>query len=216
MQHQVLEEFKLSIEPSLPAYLVIFNLADTKRRNLYLGHSEVDKDIIEFDTLLKTHLQGIFKRVAGDKWLACIAEQQLNYLPNLISSYAKEVPIIAGWECRAIAPNSTQIFIEEKSNVTLSRAVRCGYLWVKDVSEVLIKVNELEEKVWSLRVNSPTSLEQTIDFHPPKWQCIPEGFLHPEYCPFCNGKNFDWLGGADDGSSGTCKQCGADVDFKYG
>ena len=216
MYHKFVEEFKISIEQLLPAYLVIFDLADTKRRNLYLGFSEVDKDIIEFDTLLKTHLQGIFKRVAGDKWVACITEQQLNYLPNLISMYAKEVTILAGWECTASAPNGTRLFIEEKSNVSLSRAIRCGYLCVKDINEVLIKVNELEEKVWSLPVNLPTSLEPTIDFHPPKWQCIPEGFLHPEYCPFCNGKNFDWLDGADDAAEGICKQCGAEVNFRYG
>ncbi|MDB9509999.1 hypothetical protein PN499_02100 [Kamptonema animale CS-326] len=69
MRHQLVEEFKVLIEPFLPSYLVIFDLADTKRRNLYLGHSEVDKDIIEFDTLLKTHIQGIFKRIAGDRWV---------------------------------------------------------------------------------------------------------------------------------------------------
>ena len=129
--------------------------------------------------------------------------------------YAKEVTIIAGWECTAIAPNGTRLFIEEKSNVPLSRAVRCGYLWVKDISEVPIKVNKLEEKVWSLPVNLPTSLEQTIDFDPPKWQCIPYNFQKPEYCPFCNGKNFDWLDGADDAAGGICKQCGAEVDFRY-
>ncbi|HLO47387.1 MAG TPA: hypothetical protein VK211_03065 [Kamptonema sp.] len=215
MHYKFVEEFKVSIEQLLPAYLVIFDLADTKRRNLYLGHSEVDKDIIEFDTLLKTHLQGIFKRVAGDKWVACIAEQQLNYLPNLISSYANEVPIIAGWECTAIAPNGTRIFIEEKSNVTLSRAVRCGYLWVKEIGEVLIKVNELDEKAWMLPVNSPTSLEQTIDFHPPKWQCIYASFPDNYNCPFCDGTEFDDQEGTDDSSSGTCKQCGAVVDYRY-
>lgn len=216
MYHKFVEEFKISIEQLLPAYLVIFDLADTKRRNLYLGFSEVDKDIIEFDTLLKTHLQGIFKRVAGDKWLACIAEQQLNYLPNLISSYAKEVTIVAGWECTAIAPNGTRIFIEEKNKVSIIRAVRCGYLWVKDITEIVTKVNELDEKVWMLPVNLPSSLEQKIDFAPPKWQCIYAIFPSTHDCPFCKGENFDWVDGTDDSSFGICKQCGADVDFRYG
>ncbi|WP_449416750.1 hypothetical protein [Phormidium nigroviride] len=40
MRHQLVEEFKILIEPFLPSYLVIFDLADTKRRNLYLGLAE--------------------------------------------------------------------------------------------------------------------------------------------------------------------------------
>ncbi|TAE95576.1 MAG: hypothetical protein EAZ79_18470 [Oscillatoriales cyanobacterium] len=80
-----LEEFKNSSELLLPAYLVIFDLADTKRRNNYLGHDEVDKDIIAFDNLLKDCVSlERCKRIAGDIWVACFTEHQLNDIPALI------------------------------------------------------------------------------------------------------------------------------------
>ncbi|MGB3262377.1 MAG: hypothetical protein WBA89_00315, partial [Microcoleus sp.] len=141
-----LEEFKKSSH-LLPDYVVIFNLADTKRRGIYLGHRGVDKDIIAFDNLLKSCIYSQrCKRVHWDIWIGCLAERQLNNIPGLIGNYAQEVPIFAGWECRAIDPNGTSIFIEEKRNVLISRAVRCGYLWVENVNEIIIKVNELLDR----------------------------------------------------------------------
>ena len=213
-----LEEFKTSSELLLPAYLVIFDFADTKRRNLYLGHSEVDKDIIAFDNLLKNCVSlERYKRIAGDKWMACIAEQQLKDIPSLISNYAQEVRILAGWECRAIDPNGNRIFIEEKRNVFISRAVRCGYLWIKNVNELTIKINQLVDRVGCLPVNTLTSLESEIAINLPRWRCVPAEILSlTEYCPYCNSTNFHWLGGADDGSGGICSQCGTEVDFHYG
>jgi GGDEF domain-containing protein len=212
-----LQEFKNSIALLLPAYLVIFDLADTKRRNLYLGHSEVDKDIIAFDNLLKHCVSSeTYKRIAGDKWVACIAEEQLNDISDLIANYAQEIPISAGWECRAIDPNGNRIFIEEKRNVSIGRAVRCGYWWVENANELIIKVNELIDRVHSLPVNTLTSLESEIAVNSPKWRCVPAEILSlTVYCPYCHGINFSWSGGADDCSEGTCTQCGTDVDFRY-
>jgi GGDEF domain-containing protein len=67
---KLIAELKLCIEPLLPGYLVIFDLADTKRRNLYLGHKEVDKDILEFKALLKAHLRSSFQKNWG-RSMAC-------------------------------------------------------------------------------------------------------------------------------------------------
>lgn len=213
-----LEEFKNSLELLLPAYLVIFDLADTKRRNLYLGHLEVDKDIILFENLLKNCVSSErCKRVAGNKWVACLAEEQLNDIPNLISNYVQEVPILAGWECTAIDPNGNSIFIEEKRNVLISRAVRAGYLWIENVNQVIIKVNELLDPIWRLPVNILTSLESEVAVNSSRWKCVPAEILSlPEYCPYCHGTNFRWLGGADDCADGICTQCGSEVDFRYG
>ncbi|NQE37417.1 hypothetical protein [Microcoleus asticus] len=213
-----LKEFKNSIELLLPAYLVVFDLADTKRRNLYLGHQEVDKDIIVFDNLLKNcvYLQRC-KRIAGDIWVACVTEQQLNDIPDLISNYVQEVPILAGWECRARDPNGNSLFIEEKRNVLISRAVRAGYLWVENVNQVIIKVNELLDRVGWLPVNILTSLESEVAVNSPRWKCLPAEILSiTEYCPYCHGTNFRWLEGTDDSAEGICTQCGTEVDFRYG
>jgi GGDEF domain-containing protein len=212
-----LEEFKTSSQLLLPAYVVIFDLADTKRRSIYLGHRGVDKDIIAFDNLLKNCVSSQrCKRFEGDKWVACIAEQQLNDISALIANYAQEIPISAGWECRASDPHGNQIFIEEKRNVSIARAVRCGYLWAENANELIIKVNKLVDRVHRLPVNTFTSLESEVVVNSPKWRCVPAEILSlTEYCPYCNGTNFDWSGGADDCSEGTCTQCGTEVDFGY-
>lgn len=201
----------------LPAYVVIFDLADTKIRNFYLGHSEVDKDIIAFDNLLKNCVSSErYKRIAGDTWVACIAEQQLNDISALIANYAQEVPIFTGWECRAIDPKGNRMFLQEKRNVLISRAVRCGYLWVTDVNDVIVKVNELLDKIWSLPVNTLTSLESEIAVNSPQWRCIPAEISSlTKYCPYCHGTKFNWSEGGDDWSEGTCTQCGTEVDFRY-
>jgi hypothetical protein len=212
-----LEEFKRASNLLLPGYLVIFNLADTKRRGIYLGHRGVDKDIIAFDNLLKSCISSQkCKRADWDLWIACLAERQLKNIPGLIANYAQEVSIFAGWECRAIDPNGNQIFNEEKINVLISRAVRCGYLWVENANELIIKVNELVDRVHRLPVNTLTSLESEIAVNLPRWRCIPAeiGSL-TLYCPYCNGTTFQWSGGAYDCSEGICTQCGTDVDFRY-
>ena len=199
----------------MPAYLVIFDLADTKRRNLYLGHSEVDKDIIAFDNLLKDCVSSErYKRIAGTKWVACIAEQQLNDIPALIVNYAQEVPIFAGWECRAIDTNGNSIFIEEKRNVSICRAVRCGYLWVENVNELSFKVNELLDRVGSLPVDKLTSLESEVAVNLPKWQCIPtESLFVTQYCPYCNSTNLRWLRVDEDITEYICTQCKTELIF---
>jgi GGDEF domain-containing protein/predicted RNA-binding Zn-ribbon protein involved in translation (DUF1610 family) len=213
-----LEEFKKSSELLLPAYLVIFDLADTKRRNNYLGHDEVDKDIIAFDNLLKNCVSlERCKRIAGDIWVACFTEHQLNDIPALIVNYAQEVPIVLTlWKCEAIDPKGNSIFIEEERNVSICRAVRCGYLWVENVNELSFKVNELLDRVWSLPVNTLTSLESEVAVNLPKWQCIPtESLSVTQYCPYCNSTNLRWLRVDEDISEYICTQCGSQVIFSY-
>ncbi|MBD2048261.1 hypothetical protein H6F78_22135 [Coleofasciculus sp. FACHB-64] len=216
MRDQLIAELKLCIEPLLPGYLAIFDLADTKRRNLYLGHEEVDKDILGFDTLLKAHLGKAFKRIGGERWVAFVTENQLNVFDRLILAYQKEVPISAGWECRAIAPNSTLVHIEEKTDVLISRAVRCGYLNIQDINDVAARVNDLLEEIWRLPVNSATSLEQKLRSNQSKWKCIIGNLPSTAYCPFCKGTKFEWLEGTDDTAYGICMGCSAEVDFIYG
>lgn len=191
-----LEEFKKSSELLLPAYLVIFDLPDTARRNNYLGHDEVDKDIIAFDNLLKNCVSSErCKRIAVDIWVACFTEQQLNDIPDRISNYAQEVPIVLTvWRCKAIDPNGNSIFIEEKRTVLISRAVRCGYLWIENVNELIIKVNESLDRVRCLTVNTLTSLESEVAVNLPRWQCIPpESLSVTKYCPYCNSTDIRWL-----------------------
>lgn len=216
---KVLEEFELSIDPLLPAYLAIFDLAGTKIRNLYLGHQEVDKDIEFFNNLLKSTLskREFFKRIAGDKWIACVTEQQLYTFNEVISAYVKELVISVSWKCRGLASNGNRVLIENKTNILLARAVRCGYLSIRDINQTASKVNELVEKVWYLPVNLATSLEQDLNAALPNWKCI-VGDLpgNDEYCPSCNSKEFNWCEGTGDSNYGTCKQCGAKVDFSYG
>lgn len=213
----MLEELKRLIHPVLPTYLAIFDLADTKRRNLYLGFSEVDRDILEFETLLKNALDSLpFKRISGGQWIACLAESQLDTLSTLLLSYAKEAPIVTGWECRGIDSQGTVRCIEEKQTVLIRRAVRCGYVWIENIHELATILNEMLDKIWKVSVNIPTDLASDLPVNSPKWQCLSEHSPAPEYCPFCQGTRFDWSDGADDAATGTCQQCGAAVNFCYG
>ena len=67
-----LDQFKDAASGYLPGLLVLFDLADAKRRNCHLGHAIVDKDIEEFDRLLRSSIgnSGVAKRVRGASWLA--------------------------------------------------------------------------------------------------------------------------------------------------
>lgn len=202
----------------MPAYLVIFDLADTRRRNNYLGHDEVDKDIIAFDNLLNNCVSSErCKRIAGDIWVACFTEQQLNDIPDLIVNYAQEVPIVLTvWRCEAINPNGNSIFIEEERTVSIGRAVRCGYLWVENINELIIKVNESLDRVRCLTVNTLTSLESEVAVNLPRWRCIPpESLSVTEYCPYCNSTDIRWLG-VRKNYKGICTQCGTQVIFRSG
>jgi hypothetical protein len=131
-------------------------------------------------------------------------------------AYKKEVSISAGWECRAIAPNGTFVYIHQKNDVLLSRAVRCGYLNIQDINEVAARVNDLVEEIWRLPVNLAISLEKELTFNEPKWKCIIGNLPSAAYCPFCKGTKFEWIEGTDDTAYGTCKGCSAEADFIYG
>jgi hypothetical protein len=62
---RALDEFKRDIVAYLPSLLVLFDLADAKRRNCHLGFRVVDRDIDELDRQVRisTGASGLAKRV---------------------------------------------------------------------------------------------------------------------------------------------------------
>lgn len=57
--------------PHLPGLTALIDIADAKRRNLYLGHRRVDDDIQKLDELAAELAapDGAACRVSGDQWL---------------------------------------------------------------------------------------------------------------------------------------------------
>ncbi len=73
----------------LPGLLVLYDIADAKRRNCHLGCEAVDHDIAEMEQLVRISVgpSGLAKRVAGDKCLALYKSDSLMLVTALLSNY---------------------------------------------------------------------------------------------------------------------------------
>src|SRR5882724_6774310 len=94
-----LDEFKRDMTEHLPGLLVLFDIADAKRRNCHLGHLTVDKDIDEMNELVRISVgpNGLARRVGGDEWLAIYKTDSLKPVTTLLGKYHREQEFRVGW-----------------------------------------------------------------------------------------------------------------------
>src|SRR5689334_337581 len=96
MKDDFVNQFIESINSELPGYILLFNLADTKRRNLYLGFDNVDNELNLFDELIKEFINtdSKYKRVGGNDWLVLIKNDPTEIVEFLKNSYTTENELI--------------------------------------------------------------------------------------------------------------------------
>ncbi len=88
----------------MPGYLAFFDLADLKRRNVFLGHLRGDQEITEFDALLRQCIGNseLVERYGGDEWFTFLPTHPEKVLTQIIDMFRKRMPIRFGWQCDAI------------------------------------------------------------------------------------------------------------------
>lgn len=216
-----LEQFKQAAPKYLPGLLAFFDLADTKRRNIHLGHMAIDHDIAEFDRLLCASVgsTGMARRVGGDLWLAIYPEGTVSegkqVLGQVLDDYRQEKSISHGWRCRGHRDGVVEI-VERIVDTTISRAARCVYFSATGRDEMNTVIYEMMQIRWTFAPSGPVSWSEIGSYTGGKWQCV---FIYPDespFCPFCKGRAFEWEDG--DGTiyngGGTCKNCKADIDIR--
>src|SRR5512136_1804634 len=106
-----LDQFRDAIPAHLPGLLVLFNIADAKRRNCYLGHNVVEADIEEFDLLVQLSVgaSGLAKRVQGAAWLAMYKTGSFQSLAELLSKYHRRQQILVGWRSTGERGGETRV-----------------------------------------------------------------------------------------------------------
>lgn len=211
-----LDQFKNGVSAYLPGLLVLFDLADTKRRNCHLGHNVVANDIEEFDRLAHTSVgsSGLVRRVDGNAWLALykLEPQSLQSLNALLSAYHKEQEMQVGWRSTG-EKDSVQKVVERTVPTTIIRAARCLYSAVTDPQEINGLIDELFEQCGGFAPTIPMQLSDIINGERTGWNCVTCYPAEMPFCPFCEQHEFDW----DDGDgtiysgSGVCKNCGAHI-----
>lgn len=218
-----LEKGLAQLAPHLPGSLVLFNLADTKRRNLYLSCERVDQDLAAFDALLHSHAQAPGRaccRIGGDTWLMVLPAGQEPSLQVLCDSFAASQPLEIYLRSRAEKPG--QPAVEKTDTVTrvIARNLRAVYTPAASAERLYDTFISLdrEELGWAPvgRILSLGQLQQLP--HPEnfkRWQSLDDGG-QTLVCLLCNSQRFDWSGGAYDCAEGHCQTCGAEVDFSWG
>jgi GGDEF domain-containing protein len=212
-----LDQFRDAIPNFLPGLLTLFNLADAKRRNCHLGHHVVDDDIEEFNRLVQSSVgaSGFARRVSGAAWLAIYKTQSLQSLSALLSAYHKQQDIQVGWRSTGERDGAART-VQRTVAATIVRALRCLYTTVTTSQEANGSIDELFEQYHSLPPNTPIQLSDVVNIKRNKWSCVDRYPSEMPFCPFCEGRDFEW----DDGDgaifsgSGTCRACGAYVDIK--
>ncbi len=211
----------LSLLPeSASGIVTIFNLADTKRRNSFLGHLQVDKDIEKFESTLEKYvaLDGAVLRIGGDKWAIFLPEQQPS-LEKIISEYAQISSALAGWQCLAKSISGETKTSKAVKPTQIQRAVYCVYVEIYNKADAVKWLEKIYEATSTAQINTPLNLAKldVLLVSNPKqkrWQCLEHDVA--EYsCPFCHSKHLDWNDGGWGvfSESGKCKNCQATVDF---
>jgi GGDEF domain-containing protein len=220
MNDKLLQEFEDAVREKLPGYITIFNLADTKRRNLYLGHEAVDQDIRCFDELLSKNFfsDDFAKRVGGNEWLCFSKSEPEPIIKKLLNDYTNRSAIILKFISQATTQNEAARIVKKEYEAQIARAFRCLREYVANAGELNSRINELIDNVYKSAVNSLTSLNEVKDrtiTSNSKWRCVDDEKFWQPVCINCNGEDFDWIDGADDCCYGICKSCRAECDFRY-
>jgi len=209
-----LDEFKAEMAANLPGLLVLYDLADAKRRNCHLGHQAVDCDIDELNQLVRTSVgpSGLAKRVAGDKWLALYKTDSLVPVAALLSSYHKEQEFLVGWKCTGEKDGHNKV-MERTVCSTIVRCLRCIYFFTTASQEPVALIEKLLEHNYRVPPGIPCILSDAARMKTTGWSCVSSYPSEAPFCPFCERSDFEWIDG--DGSvysgSGTCRVCRASI-----
>ena len=212
--HQFVCAFQASLNLSSPGILALFNIAGTKRRNLHLGYEVVDKEIARLDELIAKEVKdrGDSKRIGGNEWLVFIYKRPIQLLEKICLEFADEQEIETGWKCIA-TKGVIKKQARESIPTILRRSLRCIYTPLVDKQELPVIVEEFQNEIWKIPVNSPCLLKG--DRSKDTELKVTNQIYKSIYCPICRNTEFEWHGGADDSAEGSCKQCGAFCDFRY-
>src|SRR5262245_13853276 len=127
MNEKSIRQYMETVRTKLPGNILGFDLADTKRRNLYLGMNVMDKDIQDFDELLKQYftVDGVVIRISGDKWLCFFTNHPQESVNRLKDDYSTTTEIKVTWGCKAISRNHERKEIIKETHSKITRAYRC-------------------------------------------------------------------------------------------
>lgn len=217
MHESYLADFKNDISSRLPGVLAYLNLADARRLNIHLGHETVDGVIEEITLCLadSTAPKGASKRVAGDIWLAFYKSPDLPRLGSFLSEMTKTDRITLGWRATAGKDGETR-FAEKIVRTEFTISCRCVCMNLASIEDFDEQIEQLSAHYWKVDPGIPESLETAMASSEVRWCSVRAYPDEDPYCPFCNGRKFDWTDGdlTIYGASGDCKTCGADVDFR--
>jgi len=212
-----LAQFKEAAAAHVPGLLVLFDLAETKRRNCHLGHIVVDKDIDEFGRLIQSSVgaSGLANRVRGASWLAMYRLESLQAISELLVSFHRQQEMIVGWRSTGERNGATKV-TEKTVPATIIRAARCLYSAVITPKSLNVLIEKLFEECYGFSPDMPIELGKVVNVERSGWCCVSSYPSETPFCPFCERSDFEW----DDGDTsvysgtGTCKNCGAYVDIR--
>ncbi len=200
-----------------PCDVVLFNLADTKRRNSHLGFDVVSEDIATFDALVSrlTDRESGERsaRVSGDEWLFLGASGRA-FAQAILAEYSLTEPYRAGWRCRATKDGEEKtVLAVTTTSLTRTARVVGGVVSTRDELESVTA--RLADRVWQAPIATFTLLEDLVPPTTPRWECVAAYPTRKYYCPFCTGTAFEWTDGDGAVYSGdaTCKTCNAELSF---
>ncbi len=212
-----LEQFKEAAPAYVPGLVVLFDLADTKRRNCHLGHNVVDKDIDEFDRLIQSSVgaSGLAKRVRGASWLAMYRLESLQSINELLGSFHRKQEMNVGWRSTGERNGATKV-TEKIVPATIIRATRCLYSAVITPKSLNGLIDKLFEECYGFSPDMPIELGNVVNVERNFWSCVTSYPPETPFCPFCQRSDFEWEDGDASvySGSGTCKNCSAYVDIK--
>jgi hypothetical protein len=196
--------------------IVLFDIADAKRRNSHLGYRTVDDDIQEMNRLLKLSVgtTGLAKRIGGDEWLAFYPGESLRPVVSLLNAYHQEQRFEVGWRATAEKGNQTKS-TERTAPATICRSLRCIYVFTINSSEVDALIDSMLQHNYGLPPDIPLRFSEVITTKKIRWMCVTNYPEESPSCPFCRGSEFDWDEGDSNvyTGSGRCKRCTAYVDI---
>ncbi len=212
------DQFKQAARSHLPGLLVMFNLADAKRRNCHLNHFTVDEDIERFDRLLKSSVGdfGVAKRVSGVTWLATYPIGSINSVQQLLNTFEQQQNIRVGWRCTALKGADSKI-VERTVQSTIVRGLRCIYSNVSSPEEMNLLIEELLSLKYSIQPNVAIQLSDHNEHVSTDWACVTNyPTENPTGCPFCEKSDIDWEEGDDTlySGGGTCNNCSAYISIE--
>jgi hypothetical protein len=202
----------------LPGAAALLDIADCKRRNLYLGWRRVDADIHELDSLVGSTAGAAGCRVAGDQWMMA-GKLTPEGLAALIARFDRTDAVEVRCITRARQGGGPWKEALHAETIPIRRTVRCLYLPSRPtVDSLLDEWEALQTAVKTSPVAEVTD-ERSAPTPVPglgeRWRSAADP-CREWRCLLCGGTGFTWTGGADDASEGVCEACGAEVDFRIG